>query len=71
VIEVLCNGYGISIIDIQKINYAKFQHDAPEYLKLNRNLCFFKVRGNTYNIEVGFVLKLARESLLSKFKSSE
>ena len=38
---------------------------------MNRNLCFFKVRGSTYNIEVGFVMKIARESLSSKFKTTE
>lgn len=33
----------------------------------NKNLCFFKVRGYTYNVEIGYVMKLARESLISKF----
>lgn len=71
VIDVLCNNYGISIIDLQKINYSKFQHDSPEFLDLNRNLCLFNIRGSTYNIEVGFVMKIARESLISTFKTAE
>ncbi len=71
VIDILCNNFGISIIDLQKINYPKFLYDSPTYLEMNRNLCFFKVRGSTYNIEVGFVMKIARESLLSKFKTTE
>jgi hypothetical protein len=61
---VLANECGISILDIQKVNYAKLKYEEDPFHKLNRSFCFFKVRGNTYNIEVGFVLRISRESLI-------
>ena len=35
----------------------------------NRNFGLFRIRGSTYQIPTGFVLKIAREGLTQKYKS--
>lgn len=37
--------------------------------RLNRNLSFFRVRGSTLQVQVGFVIKVAREGLVNKYRS--
>lgn len=62
--------YGVSILDIQKVNYEKLQYEGDQMSShLNRNICLFKVRGSTLLIPVGFVLKLSREGLVSSYRS--
>jgi|LauGreDrversion4_2_1035121.scaffolds.fasta_scaffold386639_2 hypothetical protein len=56
---------GISILDIQRINYEKFQYEGESMsTRINKKLCVFKVRGSSILNPVGFVLKLAREGLI-------
>jgi hypothetical protein len=54
---------GITILDIQKIDYSKFEYDSGDFSKFNKDMCLFKLRGTTYNLHVGYVMKLARENL--------
>ena len=54
---------GITILDIQRIDYTKLQYDNGDFSTFNKDNCFFKVRGTTFNFKVGFILKLAREDL--------
>lgn len=62
--------FGVSLLDIQKINYEKLQYEGEVMSsRLNRNLSLFKVRGSTLLIQVGFVIKVAREGLVQKYKS--
>ena len=62
--------YGVTILDLQKINYDRFNYEGEGLsTQLNRHFGLFKLRGTTYQIPVGFVLKLARESLQQKYRS--
>lgn len=60
---------GVTVLDIQKVDYKKLQYDNGEMQHFNKDMCFFKLRGSTYSIQVGFVLKLARENLLVQFEN--
>ena len=62
--------YGVTILELQKINYERFQYEGEGiHEALNRHLCLFRVRGSSLLIPVGFVLKVARESLVQKYLS--
>jgi hypothetical protein len=64
----LLTEFGISVLDIQKINYEKLQYEGePMASNLNKNLCLFKVRGSILQIPIGFVLKVAREGLVQSY----
>ena len=41
---------GITVLDLQKINYEKFLYESESIQQLNKNLALFKVRGTTFNI---------------------
>lgn len=66
-IQILTDS-GLSILDIQKVNYEKLAYEGQGLSCLNRNLCLFRVRGSTLLIPVGFVIKVARENLVQSFE---
>ena len=62
--------YGVTVLDLQKINYDRFSYEGEGLsAHLNRHFGLVRLRGTTYQIPVGFVLKVARESLLQKYRS--
>lgn len=61
---------GVTVLDIQKLDFSKFQYLNHNILNLKRE-GFFDVRGKTFKSEIGFVLKLARENLSSHFWSQK
>lgn len=67
ILGVLCE-FGVSVLDIQCINYEKLQYEGEGMSsKLNKHLCLFKVRGSTLLIPVGFVIKVSREALVQSY----
>jgi len=57
--------YGVTILEVQRINYDRFNYEGEGVsTHLNRHFGLFKIRGTTYQIPIGFVIKVARESLL-------
>jgi len=64
VLQILVD-YGVTILELQKINYERFNYEGEGIsTQLNRHFGLFRIRGTTYQIPVGFVIKVARESLL-------
>ena len=57
---------GVTLLDIQKIDYTRFQYCNGNIEKLARE-AFWSVRGKTYKSSVGFVLKVSRENLKTHF----
>ena len=53
---------GITVLDIQKIDFSQFQYMAGQIEQLQRDTCSF-VRGKSFKSEIGYVIKLARENL--------
>ena len=54
---------GISILDMQKIDYHKLEYDSGNFSRFNKSHCYFSVRGSNFNIHIGYVLKISRENL--------
>ena len=55
---------GVSIMDIQRIDFDRLQYEGDQMSRtFNRLYGLFRIRGSTYQIPTGFVLKLASESL--------
>lgn len=59
---------GITVLDIQKLDYSQFQYLNGGIEDLKRE-SFITLRGRTFKSEVGYVLRLARENLRSHFLS--
>ena len=57
-------------MDIQKIDFAKFQYMNESICNLKRE-AFFDSRGKTMKTGVGYVIRLARENLRSHFISQK
>lgn len=57
---------GVSLLDIQKLDFSKLQYMSGNIGALNRE-AFVTLRGRTFKTEVGYVLRLARENLRSHF----
>ena len=57
---------GVSLLDIQKLDFSKLQYMSGNIENLNRE-AFVTLRGRTFKTEVGYVLRLARENLRSHF----
>jgi hypothetical protein len=53
----------ITICDVQKIDFSRLPYEAGTIQELNRNDCNFEVRGSTYNIQIGTMVRVARENL--------
>ena len=69
ILQTLCN-FGVTVIDIQRINFDRLQYEGDQMSQhFNRNFGLFRIRGSTYQIPTGFVLKIAREGLTQKYKS--
>jgi hypothetical protein len=59
---------GVTVLDIQKIDFSLFQYMAGGIEQFNReNLA--QIRGSTYKMEVGYAIKICRENLGSHFSS--
>ena len=61
---------GITVLDIQKLDYSQFQYLNGGIEDLKRE-SFITSRGRTFKSEVGYVLRLARENLRSHFLSQK
>ena len=59
---------GITVLDIQKLDYSQFHYLNGGFENLKRE-SFITSRGRTLKSEVGYVLRLARENLRSHFLS--
>ena len=57
---------GVTVFEVQKLNFASFQYMAGDIDKLRRE-AFTTVRGRIYKSEIGYVLKVARENIHSQF----
>jgi len=57
---------GVTLLDIQKLDFSKLQYMSGNIGNLNRE-AFVPLRGRQFKTEVGYVLRLARENLRSHF----
>lgn len=57
---------GITVLDIQKIDFSQFQYMAGNIEKLKKDNCS-SIRGKSFKSEIGYVIKLVRENLRSMF----
>lgn len=61
---------GVTVLDIQKLEFSKLQYNAGNIDRLKRE-AVFQLRGKSFVTDVGFVLKVCRENLASHFKSQQ
>ena len=61
---------GVTVLDIQKLEFSRLQYYAGNIDRLKRE-AVFQLRGKSFVTDVGFVLKVCRENLASHFKSQQ
>jgi hypothetical protein len=53
----------VTVLDVQKIDFSRLSYEGGAIQNLLRSNCNFQVRGTRINLEVGFMLRVARENL--------
>lgn len=61
---------GVTVLDIQKLEFSKLQYEGGNIGKLKRE-AVFELRGRTIVSDVGFVLEVCRENLTSHFRCQQ
>lgn len=61
---------GITVLDIQKLEFSRLQYESGNIYKLKRE-AIFERRGRSIVSDVGFVLKVCRENLASHFRCQQ